>query len=217
MGGFSAMARDWRKWHEGYDEAGSPLQDRLGIVQGCIGDAFDAMPAGRIRVVSMCAGEGRDLLGVLHAHPRAGDVEARLVELDPLLVATATAIAPPGVEVVCADAGVLDAYAGAVPADLVLACGVFGNVTDDDVEHVVRTLPTLCASSAIVIWTRHRRPPDLTVDIRRWFTENDFEELAFVAPDAHLFTVGMHRFAGSPRPLVSGVRLFTFVGFDALT
>jgi hypothetical protein len=214
---FSAMARDWRKWHEGYDHAGSPLYDRLGIVQRCIAEALDARPAGPIRVVSMCAGEGRDLLGVLRDHPRARDVEARLVELDPELGANAAAAAPPGVEVVCTDAGLLDAYEGAVPADLVLACGVFGNVTDGDVEHTVSTLPELCAPSGVVIWTRHRRPPDLTVDIRRWFAENQFDELAFVAPDEHLFTVGMHRFRGRPRPRVAGERLFTFVGFDALT
>ncbi|GHD35622.1 hypothetical protein GCM10010335_31060 [Streptomyces galbus] len=30
----------------------------------------------------MCAGQGRDLIGVLAGHPRRDDVRARLVELD---------------------------------------------------------------------------------------------------------------------------------------
>jgi hypothetical protein len=76
--------------------------------------------------------------------------------------------APPEIEVTCGDASLSDAYAGAVPADLVLVCGVFGNVGDGDVERTVRVLSSLFARGATVIWTRHRRPPDLTMSIRRW-------------------------------------------------
>ena len=47
-----------------------------------------------------------------------------------------------------ADAGTSDAYAGAVPADLVLACGVLGNVTPDDVAATIAFLPRLCAPGA---------------------------------------------------------------------
>jgi hypothetical protein len=36
--------------------------------------------------------------------------------------------------VICTDAGVTDVYAGAVPADLLLVCGVFGNIGDADVQ-----------------------------------------------------------------------------------
>ena len=39
-------------------------------------------------------------------------------------------MAPPSVEIVCADAGGSNAYEGAVPANLLLCCGVFGNVSD---------------------------------------------------------------------------------------
>jgi hypothetical protein len=70
---------------------------------------------------------------------------------------------------------------GAVPADLVLVCGVFGNISDDDVKTTVLALPTLCAHGGTVIWTRHRREPDLTGAIRTWFKEAGFVERAFVA------------------------------------
>jgi hypothetical protein len=210
------MARDWRKWHEQYDMPGSHLQRRLAIVQQCIRDGLDAMPVGRIRAISMCAGDGRDLLGVLADHDRAIDVEARLVELDAELGATAASAAPGNVSVLRADAGTADSYEGAVPADLVLACGVFGNVSDPDVEHTIRSLPSLCAPGAHVIWTRHRRPPDLTVAIRRWFDQTGFTEVAFVAPDDVFYTVGMHRLRVPPRRFTPGTRLFTFVGYDAL-
>jgi hypothetical protein len=210
------MAPDWRKWHREYDESGSRLQRRLAVVQQCIGDALDGSPPGRIRVISMCAGDGRDLLGVLTDHPRATDVSARLVELDEQLAATAASNAPANVEVVCADASTTDAYAGAVPANVVLACGIFGNIPDADVEHTVRSSPSLSAPGAHVIWTRHRRAPDLTVDIRRWFAASGFEERAFVGPEDTFYGIGMHRLVAEPSPFRPGVKLFTFVGFDNL-
>jgi hypothetical protein len=186
------------------------------VVQQCIRDALDQSPPEPISVISMCAGEGRDLLGVLSDHPRATDVTARLVELDEHLAATAASNAPVNVEVVCADASTTDAYAGAVPANVVLACGIFGNITDADVAHTVRSFPSLCAPGAHVIWTRHRRAPDLTMDIRHWFEETGFEEETFVGPEDTFYGVGMHRLVTEPEPFRPGVKLFTFVGFDNL-
>jgi hypothetical protein len=211
------MTRDWREWHRAYDgDEESPLRRRLLIVQARIREALDRAPPGPIGVVSVCAGEGRDLLGALDGHPRRGDVTGRLVELDPELAATARAAAPSGVEVVTGDASTTSAYAGAVPADLVLVCGVFGNIADHDIERTIATLPSLCAPGATVVWTRHRRAPDRTVDIREWFTRTGFEELSFDAPEGFLFGVGVHRFVGDARPFVAGARMFEFVGYDAL-
>lgn len=110
------------------------------------------------------------------------------------------------------DAGLTDAFVGAVPADLVLLCGVFGNVGDADVRGTIAATPELCARAAVVIWTRSRREPDLTPSIRRWFGEAGFGELAFDAPEGTLVAVGVHRFDGEPRPLRPGRRLFSFVG-----
>jgi hypothetical protein len=44
--------------------------------------ALDGSPAGPLRVISLRAGQGCDLLEVLAEHPRRDDVPARLVELD---------------------------------------------------------------------------------------------------------------------------------------
>jgi hypothetical protein len=80
---------DWRQWHQSYDDPDSALARRLEVVQTYVRAALDRAPAGAVPVVSLCAGQGRDLLGVLEDHPRAADVHARLVELDPELAATA--------------------------------------------------------------------------------------------------------------------------------
>jgi hypothetical protein len=210
------MTHDWHEWHEAYDHEGSPLARRLAVVQQCIATALDTASPGPIRFVSMCAGEGRDLLGVLEHHPRRADVRGRLVELDPALAATARARAPAGIEVQCADAGATSSYRGAVPADLVLVCGVFGNITDVDVLSMIDLLPTLCAPNATVIWTRHRRPPDATPGVRRRFAQSGFAEVSFHAPESTMYAVGVHRLTSRPHPFRSDVRLFDFVGFRAL-
>lgn len=138
-----------------------------------------------------------------------------MVELDPDLVARAQAEAAAArldsVEVICADAGVTDVYAGAVPAELVLVCGVFGNISDPDVQRTIESLPQLCASGATVIWTRHRRHPDLTPRIRGRFNAAGFHEHGFDSPGPNAWSVGIHSLAGDPKPLVPGTRLFTFI------
>ena len=207
---------EWVTWHKGY-RPGSPLAQRLAVVQDLIRSALDGRAPGPIRVISMCAGDGRDLLGVLEEHPRCGDVQARLVELDPELAAHArdrAARTSPHVEVVNADASMTSAYANAVPADIVMVCGVFGNVTDEDIEHTVRQLPTLCAPGATVIWTRGTFEPDLTPTIRAWFEASGFAELAFVAIPNTTAGVGAARLVASPRAFEPGVRLFTFLSAD---
>jgi hypothetical protein len=204
---------EWVRWHRGY-APDSPLSLRLRVVQDLIRGALDSAPPGPIQAISMCAGDGRDLLGVLPGHARERDVRARLVELDPELAARArarTSEMMSSVEVVNADASTTSAYAGAVPAGLVLVCGVFGNISDDDIRATVTELPTLCAPGATVIWTRGTFAPDLTPTIRRWFGHAGFTELRFTAIPGTTVGVGAHVLKAEPRPYEPDVRLFTFL------
>ena len=116
-----------------------------------------------------------------------------------------------GIEVRTADAGTTDAYDGAVPADLVVACGIFGNVSLDDIERTIRTLPSLCAPGAWVVWTRHPREPGVLPAIAEWFEASGFERQALVVDDDAWFGVGLHRLAAEPAPYTPGQQLFTFV------
>jgi hypothetical protein len=204
---------DWLDWHEAYRDPGSPLSGRLAVVQRMIGEVLDRT-VGDVRAVSICAGAGRDLLGALADREDRGRVEALLVESDPRLVDRARAAARASgcehVTAVVGDAALTDAYAGAVPADLVLACGVFGNIPDADIERTIGALPQLCREGGTVIWTRHRRHPDLTPAVRGWFADAGFEELAFVSAGPGSFSVGMHALGRPGEPLQPGLRLFTF-------
>ena len=208
------MTRDWVDWHGQYERPDSWLSRRLEVVQGQLRAALDREPPGEIPLVSLCAGQGRDVVPVVAAHPRREDVRARLVELDPANARFAAASASDAglarFEVVEGDAASTSAYAGAVPARIVLACGVFGNVTDEDIRHTIDCLPTLCAPGATVIWTRGNRAPDRRAAVRRWFDERGFEEL-FFRGEPEEFGVGVHRLAREPEPFDPGLELFTFI------
>ncbi|GEP32276.1 hypothetical protein NSZ01_00440 [Nocardioides szechwanensis] len=204
---------NWSDWHDAYARPDSGLADRLTAVRAQISRRLDATAPDPVRVVSACSGDGRDLLGVLDRRSDADRVTALLVEYDSELASRARAAAKTlsaRVEVRQADAAQSDVYADAVPADLVLLCGIFGNISDADVRTTIDAAPQLCAPAAEVIWTRHRGDPDLTPSIREWFAGAGFEEVAFVAPDADDWSVGVHRLASDPRPLDPGRQWFTF-------
>ncbi len=196
------VSTDWVQWHQAYDRPNSSLARRLHVVQDCLRRALtevDSGPPGTRRLISMCAGDGRDVLPVLATHDTARRVRALLVELDPRLAERARTSAAhfnlDHVEVRTAAAGATDAYTRMVPAHVVLACGVFGNITTDHVTNTIATLPSLLTEGGIVIWTRGRGfdGTDPSLDIRTWLAGHGFTELSFTAPTDASFRVGMHR------------------------
>ncbi len=214
----TAPAKDWQTWHAEYDEPGSPLAVRLAAVQERIRIALDEAPAGPIRVLSLCAGQGRDLIPVVAAHPRRADVTARLVEFDPAIAETArTSLRAAGLdaalEVVTGDAALTDHYADLAPAQIVLLCGIFGNISEADIRGTVQNAAMLTARGGSVVWTRHRREPDLVPAIAAWFAESGFTEVWRSGPDLPAAVgVGVHRRDAEPTAFVPGRTLFTFVG-----
>ena len=211
----AVVAHDWKSWHDAYDDPSSPLAIRLALVQAQLSIALALAPPGPIRLVSLCAGQGRDVVGVLPGHPRRDDVTAVLVEFDPRNVALAAERAADenlaAVQVREADAGLVSNYADALPAEVLMLCGIFGNISEADIHRTVAASASMCAPGGTVLWTRHRRAPDRTPGIRAWFAEAGFAEVAFYAPPTGTLTgVGVNRLAqrhaGEPPP----ARLFTF-------
>jgi hypothetical protein len=164
----------------------------------------------------MCAGQARDVIPVLAEHRLRERATITLVEIDNQLAAVAERSAAAAglrdVTVVRADAGTTDAYAAAGRADIFLACGVFGNIGDDDIRATIEALPMLCATGATVLWTRGRSTEhDLTPRIRGWFAAYGFDERSFDAPEGDTFRVGTARMVTEPAEFRRGVRLFTFL------
>jgi methyltransferase family protein len=213
------VSRDWHEWYQAYDDPASSLSGRLATVRAQL-ESLLLAAGDPVRIVSMCSGDGRDTLPVVAStRPEAAVL---LVELDPDLAASARdaarALGLAAVEVRTADAGTTTSYDGAGVADVLMACGVFGNITDDDLARSVATFPSFLASGGHVVWTRGRfltqdptsydgDPSDL---VRRIFADAGFEEVAFVR-DPSGFRVGVHRWPGPAGTLQPGVRMFDFV------
>ncbi|MYR30110.1 MULTISPECIES: SAM-dependent methyltransferase [unclassified Streptomyces] len=213
---------DRHDWHHVYDDPDSVLGRRLRTVRARIAEALDAAaPPGEIKAVSVCAGQGHDLLGVLAAHPRRPDVRARLVELDPRNAAEARAAAAglglgDRVEVVTEDAALVRNYADAVPAALVLLCGVLGNVADEGMEENVDRVSRLCAPGGTLVWTRNRKPPTVSRASATGSKRAASPATASRPPDVRQ-AVAAHRRTGPTAPLPPPhTPLFAFVGYDVL-
>ena len=206
--------RDYVAWHDDYGRLGSRLHLRLVVVRDLLAEALDELPDGPLRVISMCAGQGHDVVTVARRHRRGSDLLGRLVEHHPHNAAVArAAIAAAGLaglEVIEGDAGSSDAYAGACPANVVLVCGVLGNISDGEIERTLRFLPRLCAPDAWVVWTRGPRPAGIIDKIEGWLVDVGFEPQRLVVPDAPPFGVGAARLVGPTQPFETGVRLFEF-------
>jgi hypothetical protein len=205
--------RDWYAWHAAYDDPGSGLSRRLSWVRDQVRSALDTARPGPVRVISLCAGQGRDLIGVLSAHPRRGDVTARLVELDPRNTEVAARMAAEAgldnVEIVTGDASLTSQYADLIPAGLVLACGLFGNMTSAHIERTIGYCAQLCAEGGTVIWTRGRWEPDLVPQVCAWFEERDFSRVWLAEPGS-LECGGAHRRTAPPVPLEPDAVMFAF-------
>ncbi len=146
--------KDWLEWHTPYADEQSALSRRLRLVQGHIAAFLEQRPNETLHVVSACAGQGHDLIGVLAQRADAHRVHATLLEYDQRNVDVAQAhVQAAGltaVQVVQADAGERRSYLGSVPADLVLMVGVFGNISDADVRRTIE------ARARVVRPRRHR-------------------------------------------------------------
>jgi hypothetical protein len=208
------VKRDWEDWHRDYEDANSDLSRRLAVVQTEIRKVLPLAPTTDFKLVSICAGQAHDIIGALSGYSRADRVKARLVELNPHNVAQIRAKAAAAgldLEVVEGDAADSRLYEGAIPADLVLAVGIFGNISEADVFTTIDALPQFCRPGATVLWSRGRRyKPDITPQIRSRFIAAGFVETAFHAPDGANFQIGAARYEG-PALKLRRAHLFTFV------
>lgn len=212
--------RDYEQWHRQYDDPTSDLSWRLRTVQGYLRQALDRHP-GPIRILSCCSGDGRDVVGVLSQRSDAERVRAVFVEAHPVIADRArrsAAAVGAHVEVRTADAGVTDTYLGAVPAEVVLLVGIFGNISDTDLARTIAIAPALCRPGATLLWSRARTNGDFNDMVRAHFAAAGFTELDYVTLDSDTWpdndawpAVGVVRYDGPPMPLPTDTQLFTFL------
>ncbi|MFK0730802.1 MAG: class I SAM-dependent methyltransferase family protein [Gloeotrichia echinulata GP01] len=212
------MPKDWYEWHDLY-KTEPKLQQRLEIVREYIAYSLNASKNGAISILSVCAGDGRDLLGTLKNHPRAKDVSARLVEINSDLVKSGRAtIESLGltkqIEFINDDATIATNYLGAIPADIVIVCGVFGNLADEaELNRLLDNLSFLSKPGAFVIWTRgHSNDIPHSDNVRKILRASRFEEVSFKLTATGDMGVGLHRYLGENLPQPKEQQLFVFSG-----
>jgi hypothetical protein len=176
----------------------------------------------RWSVLSLGAGDGRDLLPEL-ANTNGLGIHAVLVEHDQTLAREARAITDQlgvdGATIITGDAGETATFASALPVDLLLLCGIFGNISEHDVAATVAATPAMLRPGGTVIWTRGSRQPDLRPQIRQWFSRAGLHEVAF-DNEPEGFGVGVAALTTSPTPPLQRFRLgysHSFVEFDSQT
>lgn len=174
---------DWPAWHRRYDDPDSVQSRRLVVVRRRVGEALDALGASARRILSLCAGDGRDLIPELAARPELTP-ETVLVESDVELASRAAQSAASAglerVDVRRADASRRESFGDVLPVDLLLLCGIFGNVSDDDIRRTIGAAPAMLRPAGHVVWTRGRCDgPDLRPTLRGWVADAGLVELAY--------------------------------------
>jgi hypothetical protein len=209
---------DWQQWHRDYDDPDSSVSRRLVQVRARLAMLLDEA-AGPVRLLSLCSGDGRDVVPVLASSDR--DVDACLVELDPGLAEGARrAAAEAGVqlEVRTGDAAAPTTYADRLPVAVLLLVGVLGNVSDADAETTIAACASMVVPGGVVLWSRSSRfraepthgYADPSVWARDRFEAHGFETREFLVPEVGAWRLGLSVLRRpSPAPLPE--RLFSFV------
>lgn len=219
-----ATSMDWFEWHKLYEKR-EPLKRRLELTCQQISDCLNLSPSGEIRVISVCAGDGRDLIGALKGHHRERDVRARLVELDTRLIErgreeAARAGLSAQLEFLNDDATSSGAYEGIAPANLVLLCGMLGLLDEASTLQLVQHLPALCQSGGFIIWTRnlnYSNGNSHAALFRSLLHQSAFEKVRlqttsrkrfFRRSSQGRFIVSTYRYQGEPADLPLNQKLF---------
>src|SRR5690606_15461460 len=185
---------NWQKWHDKY-KSDDNLKNRLLAVQKAIKSCLPKDNNEIYTILDLGAGDGRDIAEALKNYPKPANIQGLLVEIDEVLAAQAMQAMQnaelTNLKVIVGDASSIKNSASTVPVDLVLLCGIVGNISDEDVEKAIKALPMLLKPGGKVIWTRNRREPDKTPVIRELLKSNDLDEVQYIAAENSIYGIGV--------------------------
>ncbi|RBP48046.1 amino acid adenylation domain-containing protein [Roseimicrobium gellanilyticum] len=214
---------DWTNWHQLYD-AGMGISARLRLVEEQLRAAVEACQPGPVRILSICAGDGRDIFGAFAGHPRSQDVHAVLIDTDAAGLQRAETWAVEAgmggrIQTLCADATSGANYRGVTHADIVLVSGVLAHVSEASIPGLIQSLPMLLQTGGWLIWNRHlvlNRGSEHVSLLRDLLRSTGFKEEVYELTSPKGFAVSSARYHGAMLPLDEQRVLFDFVGLDRL-
>jgi hypothetical protein len=206
---------NWSTWHNEYENEDSELNARKRAVQAHVSALAAECPPGPVTIVSICGGQGREVIGALAKHARRADVRGRIVELDEENAAFARASAKQAglsnLEVLTGDASLAASYDGLPPADVVVISGVFGHLSNVDRVNLISFVRQIVRNGANVVYTFFRWDEDQVQKLRGYFHEQLFEETSFETLGGKFkFIIGRARYSASPLPFAPGAKIFQF-------
>lgn len=207
----------WDEWHKHYDHS-SLLQARLQIVRGQISLAFNECDPGLIQAVSICAGDGRDLIHTTSNHPRRNDVRAFLIDKNEQSIARGKLAAEQvglsqQFHFLKADARLSRSYIGIVPANIIILVGVLGHVRHKEIVRLVQNVPMLCKAGGWLIWAKKLKihtNHNQVLSVRNLLQRSAFKEVQYEETGLDGFAVSRAQFIGPTTPLDPARRLFEF-------
>ncbi len=212
---------DWAEWHKRYESVPS-LQERLAVVCEEISLAISATRTKPVRILSICSGDGRDVILSTAASKLRKSISGVLIELNPDLVARGRSTIKEfslqeEISFQCSDATKSETYRSIAPAHIVVLSGVFGNLKYEDVGLLIDSLRSLCEPKARVIWTRNLNEfgdgETVVGGIKKLFANVNFTEASYTKTPSGVFAVGTHVYEGETLNLPARPVLFRFSGF----
>jgi ubiquinone/menaquinone biosynthesis C-methylase UbiE len=192
------------------------MRERLRIVQEQLAECLDQAPRGPLQILSICAGDGRDVIGVLQSHRRQKDVEAYLVELNGQSVTEGIKqMEASGLENVVnfinADATDYSTYKNLAPCDIVLLCGVLGHVPANGLAKLIHALASFCKPGGKIIWTRKiSKGEHLLKQVQSQFDDNLWSPVRQDSTFNKKWVVCTYRYRGPALEIPRNGRIFTF-------
>lgn len=173
----------WTEWHENaYNNTNSLAYQRTEIVKNLINKYLYEINK-NVVIVSIGAGQGRDILSVLKERKDNNRIFTYLIDTDMECLDYAKNYAEKNniinVNVVNIDGSLTENYKDIPKADLIIFCGMMNQKNTEEVKSLANNMKFLCNEDAQIIWSRHGYDEDYSTSFRNVFNENFYKELDF--------------------------------------
>jgi 2-polyprenyl-3-methyl-5-hydroxy-6-metoxy-1,4-benzoquinol methylase len=200
----------WYDWHiEKHSDPNSYTSQRMTDI-GLVIEEYLKDTVHRSNIVSVCAGQGLDLIPILRQYPNSAD--AYLIDIEQQNIDHINKISTglEGIHTYAADATVSNTYINnKIPrANLLLVCGVFAHLTSEDQSIFIQNMRSLLKPGGYVIWTRI---DEYLNDIHEKFENNGYKKIDLSHINLSTGSVGMSRLKESIKTLHPDKQIFNFL------